>query len=182
MNVLHFTKPTPWTIAEMGTLGTNLKNWWDTYLKVCIPPQTSLTQIQLRKYDPAAPFAVDVPVSPAILGTRGTVSEAANATSTISLRTGLAGRAYRGRIYIPGLSETDVQQNDQLSSALTALLATAAFQLLVAGTPGLSSFPGVFHRPLPVSKPLDNLITAFTGYVIENIVDSQRKRLPGRGR
>lgn len=182
VNVLHFAKAATWTLAEMTTLANALKTWWDTYYKLAIPPQISLTQVQVRLYDPSNPLAQDLAVSPAIIGTRGTVSEAANATSTISLRTGRAGRAYRGRIYIPGLSEADVQQNDQLASALTSILATAAFQLLTAGVPSLSAFPVIFHRPLPVGKPLDNLFQAVTGFVIENIVDSQRKRLPGRGR
>ena len=182
VNVLHWLRAAGWTTTEMVNIAIAIKNWWDTYYKLAVPPQTSLTQIQVRKYDPAAPLAVDYAVSPAILGTRGTVSEAANVTSTMSLRSGLAGRAYRGRIYVPGLAEADVTQSDQLASGETALLATAANQLITAvGTPQ-SAVPAIFHRPLPVSKPLDNLATPITTWVIENIVDSQRKRLPLRGR
>jgi len=182
VNVLHWFRAAGWDLSQMLSQCIALKNWVDTYLKPCIPPQTSLVQVQARKYDPAAPLAQDYSVSPVILGTRGTVSEAANVTSTLSWRTGLAGKAYRGRIYVPGLSEADVQQNDQLSSALVALLTTAAVQLVTGvGVPN-SSVPVVFHRPLPAPKPLDNTYTPINSYVIENIVDSQRKRLPLRGR
>lgn len=182
VNVLHWWRAAGWDLSQMLSQAIALKNWVDTYYRAVFPPQTSLVQVQVRKYDPAAPLAQDYAVSPVLLGTRGTVSEAANVTSTLSLRSGLAGRAYRGRIYVPGLSESDVAQNDQLASSLVSLLTTAAVQLVTSVGTFNGSQPVVFHRPLPVPKPLDNTFTPINSYVIENIVDSQRKRLPLRGR
>jgi hypothetical protein len=137
--------------------------------------------LQLRVYNPALPLALDLPIVPAEAGTRIGVPEAGNVTVTMSERTGLAGRAFRGRMYVPGISENDSLANDTISSVLAGLLSTAMQNLITT----LFSAPeemAIFHRPHIPPHPLDNLTTFVTSYVIENILDSQRRRLPGRGR
>jgi hypothetical protein len=84
-------------------------------------------------------------------------------------------------MYIPGINESSATVDDRISSVLVSLLATAATQLI-----NTALFTGgplvVFHKPLLIPKPLDNAATAIISYIIENIIDSQRRRLPARGR
>jgi hypothetical protein len=175
VNTVHFYRSAGWTIADLVTLGAALQTWWDTYYKVMVPNVYTLVNIHMQVYDPTgSPYVVDRPVSPPIAGTRPGTAEPGNASLSLSLRAGLAGRAYRGRIYLAGLSENDVFVNDTVVSTLSTLAATAVTALIGSALP-----PGtaavIFHRN-------DNLFSSIIAGVIENIVDSQRRRLPGRGR
>jgi len=181
INTFHVDRAGGWSLADMANLATRVHTWYSTYYKQCIPTNIALQVISLRVYNPVAPLAYDLPISPGEAGTRTGTAEAANVTITMSERTGLAGRAFRGRMYVPGISENDALANDTASSVLTSLLSTAMAQLIVA----LFNAPevmAVFHRPHIPPHVLDNTATQVLTYVIENVLDSQRRRLPGRGR
>ena len=182
VNTFHVASPiAPWTLANMTALGNAAIAWWNSLYKGGIPAEVSLVQVQVRKYDPAFPLAVDLPVSPGVPGTRTGVASPANASTTLSMRTGLAGKAYRGRMYIPSVSIADRTLDDRIISTLVSALASIANAFINTAFTGIG-FPVVFHKPLLTPKPLDNTYSAITQYVIENILDSQRRRLPNRGR
>lgn len=174
VNTFHVVGNPDWDIIAMTALANLFKDWWNGPGKAGVTSATQLTQIQVRKYDPAEPLAVDLPVSPPIAGGQTGSPLPGSITSTISWRTGLAGKKYRGRSYMPGYPESQVADDDRLTSALVNLLASAALELLLdllAESLGLA----VFHRST-------NTFTPITQYVVENIVDNQRRRLPARGR
>jgi hypothetical protein len=94
----------------------------------------------------------------------------------VSERANLAGRAYRGRIYLPSISESDVIFNDTISAALISGVAAFASGFLAAFPPGgANGTLSIFHRN-------DNLFSTVLSIVVEALIDSQRRRLPGRGR
>src|SRR5690349_10322329 len=181
VNTFHFSRLSGWDTPRMRQLARDLVTWWTSLYRQAVPSAVSLVQVQIRLYDLANPLAVDWPVSPAVPGVRSGPPEAGNVSLTISERTGLAGRAHRGRVYVPSIAEADVPGNDIASSSLIALLATAAANLIFGFTTSEGIW-GVFHRPNITPHPLDNKIDNVTSYVIEDIIDSQRRRLPGRGR
>lgn len=181
INTFHVARTTGWDNTSMTALATAVRNWWDTLYKAAVPASIALNQIQVRLYDPSNPLAVDMPVSPPILGTRPGTQEAGNVSLTMSERTGKAGRAHRGRMYVAGVSETDVTTDDRIGSALAVLVANAIANLVFGALPA-GDLLAVFHRPRDVPHPLNNLYTIVNTYVVENIIDSQRRRLPGRGR
>jgi hypothetical protein len=169
-----------WDITQMIVLAENFRDWWNTHYRQAVSDKVSLVQVQVRKYDPAVPLAYDLPVSPPLPGGRpGTVSPG-NVTSTVSWRTGLAGRRFRGRIYNPGISEADTSEADELGSVVINLLAQAALQLITGAL--TTGELGVFHAPKDTPSAFDNTITEVVSAVVEDILDSQRRRLPGRGR
>jgi hypothetical protein len=174
VNTFHCLKPGGWSASDLVSLANLVKTWWDSYYKVMIPTNYALTQIQVRVYNPTVPLAYDLNVSPPIAGTRPGNAEPGNATMSMSERTGLAGRKYRGRMYLAGLAQPDVTQSDTVISFITAAAANAMANLisqLFLNNTELS----IFHRN-------SNTVTEVIAYVIENILDSQRRRLPGRGR
>lgn len=181
VNTLHVSKAPAWSLADLSELGVAVLAWYNTFYKLALTAGVALTTIQMRVLDPALPLALDMPVSPPSAGTRIGTMEAGNVTSTMSWRSGLAGRAFRGRSYIPGMPEPDVTADDRIASVLVSILANAAQQWVFGALPILVS-SGIFHRPGVVPHPLDNVFTPLVTYVIENILDSQRRRLPGRGR
>lgn len=181
VNTFHVARTVGWTLPNMIDLANAVKTWYDLVYKLAIPTGVSLANIQVRLLDPLNPLAFDAPVSPVSPGTRAGTMEAANVTAAMSERTGKAGRAYRGRMYVPGLVESDVGATDLLSSSIVTLLYNALANLSFGSLP-VGDLLAVFHRPGLTPKPNDNKYDIVQTAVQENIVDSQRKRLPGRGR
>jgi len=104
-----------------------------------------------------------------------------NVSLAMSLRTGLSGRSFRGRNYIVGLTQAAVVGNTVNTSEISALL-TAYESLRVPPTDAawqmsvVSRFTGGAPRTTGVATPVTSVI------VVDATVDSQRRRLPGRGR
>jgi len=174
VNTLHFSDSTGWDSTKMQALAADLVDWWHTSYRTAMGVAVTLVQVQVRLLDPANPLAVDYTIGLPEGGAIIEGLEAANVTSTMSWRTGLAGRKYRGRIYVPAITEGQTNQDDTLTSTMAARLATVATYFLthlIAGT----RFPTIFHLG-------PDTFTNITTFVIENILDSQRRRLPGRGR
>lgn len=180
VNTFHVDKPAEWDLTEMAVLAQDFVDWWNTSYKQPVVDDVSLIQVQVRKYDPVAPLAYDLNVSPPSPGAGTGEPLPGNVTSTVSWRTGLAGRRFRGRIYVPGYSEPSVDVNDLLSSVAVNLLSSAAAALINSAL--TSGKLTIFHPPKDPPTPYDNTTTDVLTAVVENIVDSQRRRLPGRGR
>lgn len=181
LNTFHVSKASAWTSGQMTILANDILSWYTTFYRGVIPNDITLVQIQVRKQDPLDPQAVDLAVTSGGTGTRGGPTEAGNVSVTMSERTGLAGRAYRGRMYVPGIIEGDVTADDRIGSSLIAGL-TAAISNLITDLVSAGFALTVFHRPGLTPHIRDNTFNNVLFYVIENIIDSQRRRLPNRGR
>lgn len=101
-------------------------------------------------------------------------------TITASWRTGLAGRSYRGRTYHVGLTEQQVVANSLDSGSRTALQGAYAQLIIDANvnqTPLVVASRVAGGAPRPVGVVTDVLTV-----VVDEYIDSQRRRLTGRGR
>jgi len=114
-------------------------------------------------------------------GSNSATNLPSNVTFCISKRTGLAGRSFRGRNYIPGIPENvRSSPNSLLTTYVTSLVAAWETVNLAAVDDGwvpvvVSRFSGGAPRTVAVVTPA----TAFIA--VDNTLDSQRRRLPGRG-
>lgn len=176
INTFHCTKfpAAAWTQPELVQLAIVFRDWWDDFYRLYASDAVSLGQVQTRVLDPNNPLGYDLPVTPAIAGTNALAEAPGSATQTLSWRTGLAGRKYRGRIYAVGLSDNAIADDDRVASPYVSVLSQAAVELLTALATATFRMV-VFHRG-------DNTYTTVISYIIENILDSQRRRLPARGR
>jgi hypothetical protein len=106
-----------------------------------------------------------------------------NVAIVMSLKTGLRGKSFRGRIYHVGLSDAVVTANAVTTVQRDALVAGYSLLTTFAGATGeaifnlvvLSYYASSVLRPTPIATPV-------TSVTSDGIVDSQRRRLPGRGR
>jgi len=104
-----------------------------------------------------------------------------NSTVAISFRTGLSGRSYRGRNYVLGLIESyqvaSIMQPTPLASFVAAYNDIPTF---LTGPSGWSWC--VYSRYAGGLPRAEGLATVVTDAVaVNNVLDSQRRRLPGRG-
>lgn len=182
-NTLYFEyKGGTLDVPAMAVLGDDLISWWNTEIRPAVTSSVTFREVYLTD--------LTTQTSPTLTATTGlptTGGEAKsslpnNSAACISFRTSGRGRSSRGRNYIMGLSEDSVVQNS-ITAAKQNFLVTGYEALMDAATYTddwtwivYSRFENNNPRPEALIAPVDAVV--FT----DNIIDSQRRRLPGRGR
>lgn len=181
-NTLYFQSSAAMDVALMGTLAAALITWWNANIKPGVADTLGLTAVAVTDLTTNTSPAVLTPVSPTSFGAGGAQSLPNNVALCISFRTAARGRTSRGRNYIPGLMENQVNQNTVIPAVPAAFIA-AYEELIGPGTfvPGLQW--GVLSRRVNNADRISGLFRPITSVaVVDSTVDSQRRRLPGRGR
>jgi hypothetical protein len=186
-NTLWFQSDTAPTGATLATLADAIGAWWIANYRTNVSSAVSLVEVVATSMDSAtAPTATFVPGTPQS-GTGDSEALPNNVSLTVSFRTESRGRSFRGRNYITGLTDAQVANNtvdplivadwiDAYEAVGTAVSGTG-FTWVVA-----SRFSGVDANgdPIPRDPGITTPITAVV--IVDPIIDSQRRRLPGRGR
>jgi len=181
VNVLWFKKSSAISAADLTVLAIDLVNWWDTYGDPTMCDQGQLNSIDVIQQDSStSPSISYAPASP-IAGSATGSAAALNVSIVSSFRTANRGRSSRGRFYSYALSETDTNNNGiTIGSGLQT-----ALSVMWANLGGFVSPDGWTH--VVVSKQLDlvartaGLAQPVLSYIIDTALDSQRRRLLGRG-
>lgn len=179
-NVLYFRGAVPWTTVSLNALAADVLTWWSTRVKGLQPAQVSLTSIRLTSLESEVAPRVDyVTGLPQVGGDASLAPMPNNVTVVTTFLTALRGRSFRGRSYWIGLSEQQVLGNFITNSVRTDIqvawnsLATDVNENGAAHVV-VSRITGGVQRPVAV-------VTDITGYRTDDGIDSQRRRLPGRG-
>ena len=179
-NVEHFFKA-DFTAADMADLAEALYGAWYTNLADITSSTVLLREVfvtDLRTEDGAtAGYASNPPVG----GNNVNESVSNNTTLCLSLRTGGRGRSRRGRLYIVGLTENVVSDNRVSVAARNAWNAGWAALLDPDNTAGFQ-WCVLSRRNEGVLRPVAVGATITQVLFVDDVVDSQRRRLPGRGR
>lgn len=174
VNVFHMMRgdDAVLNITDLETMTAVIADWWtDAYRTTVIDIVVSESAVA-TKLDPDDPIqdqnffsAAGSVASPAV--------RPGNVSAVMSWRTGLAGRKHRGRSYHVGIDGDQILSTDNLVGFYLAQLTAAATDLLTKLTiEGLKAV--VFHR-------VDDTTTDIVGVVVDQLVDSMRTRLAGRG-
>lgn len=163
------------TLADLLVLAPAYLAAWVAAYRTMVNGTIVLDIIELRKLDPSDPIALDYTTGLPSGGALGGTNEAANVSISASWRTGLAGRAFRGRFFVAAINEAITTVLDTLTSAGVTQVTTLMDYLYNAPSVAGPFEPVIFHRAT-------NLYTVITSYVIDAVLDSMRRRLPGRGR
>ena len=173
-NVLHVQKATPVVFSDLVVIANEAVDWWNTNYRNGANVQTCLYAVIATDMSVEGGMQYTADVSPASCGTVGSNPEPGNVTATISWRTGRTGRRYRGRTYVVGLTEPVVSDFDTLVGGAITWMASSAVDWILRAL-GASLPPVVASFTYATAE---EILSA----VIENVVDSQRRRLPRRGR
>lgn len=181
-NTLYFYKATGLDTTAMTALGNQLLLWWTTEYSVPLSVSLTLREIYLSDLSSQNGPTVTIPApAPAPTGGVGADALPNNVAACISFRTAHRGRSYRGRNYVPALPDTQVVLNE-MNPGLQADLVDAYNGLFARATTAgvtwvvVSRYENKAPRAAGNPEPITSVV------LVDPIVDSQRRRLPGRGR
>lgn len=179
-NTLYFEFSTPPTPGNLISLGNDLEGWFTSLFAPVVSSALALREIYLT--DLTSVTGGTFTQVPATLITGGQSSEALpnSVALSVSFRTAQRGRSFRGRNFLPGLTDAQVAQNTVTVGALGVI--QNAYNQLPASLGGSGATWVVVSRFTGGAPRVTGLATPVTAVVIvDPTVDSQRRRLPGRG-
>lgn len=178
--VLHFEPDVPLTPALMTELGAFLVSWWDVQIQPDTPTNLTFRAIKFTdltsQIGPTLTYAAGLP----LVGIDASASLPNNCALVITKRTILRGRSYRGRIYHPGLMEGDVVGNTVTPAWVVSMV--ARYEMIrTPVTAGAQWHMVVVSRHFNGNPRLTASVNWVTSFDSDGSIDSQRRRLPGRG-
>jgi len=179
-NVYHVVGAAPMTAADLSAVALIFKNWWNANVKTYVVPTASLNTIVATALDAATSPAIVYATGLPIVGTNGGAPAALHVTVAIRWLTALRGRSFTGRTYHIGISE-GYYTGSKLDTGYSAALVIAynALQTALGGSSYSQCITSYRHNKAPRTTAVS---TDVTGCTVDETLDSQRRRLPGRGR
>lgn len=182
-NDLYFRHTSgPIAATDLSALALAIGTWWAGGVLPLLNESYLFGVVRARDLTTANGFVAE---SQFALTPGGVSGEAApnNCTMSVSFRAAFAGRNFRGRNYIPCLTNSQVTGN-VIDSGFINDIRTQYEELITGGGTTPAGWIWVvvsrFLNGLPRAAGVFNEI--FSVIVVDNIVDSQRRRLPGRGK
>lgn len=164
--------------ADLAALALAGYNWWSADGRDLLSNEVTLRQARATDMtSQGAPVAIEVS------GDAGTVAQPSlplGSALVTSLRTALRGRSYRGRQYWSGIPITAQDDPTNVTSTFATALGTAIGQLL-------SDIAALGFDAVIASKQHNGAVTnpaatnEITDVIVDTKLDSQRRRLEGRG-
>lgn len=159
----------PFDQAAVNGLFTN----WANSMKPCVAPELTFTKAIAYWKQPLG-YVPFVSNSAPIVGTSSGTCTTPNTAVMIEKQTGRPGRAGRGRMFMPGVSETFISPNGDLSGAILTQFGISLAAVYAFQTAGASIFDDVllYHQ----DDNVDPTPTIVNSYVANARVSSQAKR------
>jgi hypothetical protein len=182
-NTLYFEYKTGGvTPTEMASLGDDLVTWWDANIKTRVVDDLTFREVYLTDLSTQTSPTVTVTTGLPITGTNTSDPLPNHVALCVSFRTNGRGRSARGRNYVSGFGE-DAASGNTFDGSIANPIAQGYAALINAATYTLdwawvvySRFENGDPRTEALIAPVDNVV------LTDLVVDSQRRRLPGRGR
>lgn len=163
-NVVFVAKSETATFFEMAD---RLRSDWVGNIMPFLTSNVVLREVQLTDF--SGPDGETWVVTDDTPGGSSSAPMPPNVAIALSWRTGLTGRSNRGRTFLPGIGEDKVDGGGIIVASFVTALVSAGEGLLVA--------LGLDDIPLVVASRKNGTGTAVTTCTVDNIVDTQRRRL-----
>jgi hypothetical protein len=186
-NTSYFEKTTGWDFASVSAWLTSMRSLVETELLPTLSSGLKLVRLIGTLLDAVDALSLVQNVSPPVSGSDTGEGLPNNSAFTITFLTAGRGRSMRGRNYVCGLTTTHQLDPNHVTDTFRSAILNYYDQLRAAGSDDgilmvvVSRFSGKDSegRPIPRVTGVTTTITGFTTY--DNVLDSQRRRLPGRG-
>lgn len=178
-NVWFFEGDAPLIAADLSGLVSEIHTAWGTTMKSHLQTGITLDFIEATALDSSTAPQVTLPVAEG--GTIAGPGYPGGVTIAIKFSTGMSGRSSRGRMYWPGIAESQASGNLLASAVGTAFVSdvTTMFDAIETATALRHVVTSYCHdkawRTTAVNTPV------LTYLLTDLNLDSQRRRLAGRG-
>lgn len=180
-NTLYFYKAAGWIPQGYADMGSAMQSWWEGTYSTYISNQVTLTEVYITDLTTnIAPTYTGVPTTE-IHGQNNDEPVPNNSAYCIGFRTPLRGKSNRGRNYVLGLGNAAVDKSSVLP-AVSAQLVAAYNAIITIALNNDCNWVVVsrYHNKQP---RVEGTYTAINAAVAADLyMDSQRRRLPGRGK
>lgn len=172
-----------WTAIQMQSLGAAYIDWWGSNVQALTVAGYVMSEVVVTQQIVGGLQEIvtsGLPLSGSLVGDALPL----NIAACITFATGRSGRSGRGRYYLGCLGELSTTASRFTAPFVTAVnTAFAALTLLDSPLAGEQFQLVVYSTVFNKVARLAGVPTAVTSaYLRDNVVDSQRRRLPGRGR
>lgn len=164
--------------VQMELVANTYKNWWTSAYKPYVSSDVTLYEIIVKELAPNGQAILITDGLP-VAGQRNNPALPNSVTLAVHWGTGRVGRSTHGRTYVIGLTEDMVDKN----TCTEAAGIQAQYDALRTTFDNVSvnvefSIVSFVSNNAWRTEPL---VTPITGVAVESTIDSQRRRLPGRG-
>jgi hypothetical protein len=171
-NVWYVQGPDPFDAAVAADIAATFQTGYVGIMNN-LSQDLSVNEIHVQNLNGTASGEFTLAVTPTQTGGLVQDSEPGNVAFCISLRTALAGRRTRGRKYFSGIAV-----GDRSGNSITSIRADA----LLVGVSDLIADLVANSTPICIFSPTGLTLVPVTAAVISDLfLDSQRRRLTGRG-
>ena len=180
VNVLHFRRQGQWGIPELDTLLSTVATAWVNDVMTNLNQNTVFLRAEGRGLRAQTDVSSELVLAQPVSGGRPGEGLPGNVAFAVTHITGLTGRANRGRTFFGGLAEADVVGDTLALARANALrngLNVVRTQAAQAGWTMVVLSRSLNKQPRPEALPIDVIGFRYR----DNLVDSQRRRLTGRG-
>lgn len=176
---MAFLKNAAVTDPDMAALTAAMEAWRQSDLRTVQSAEITANQWVATLLTTATSSVLITPITVNRIGTVAGISVSNNVTLATTFQTALRGRSYRGRAYTPGLPQSQVLDSLSFSSAFVANV-TSAYAAIPAALPVGWTHVVASYQNNNVARSTAAR-TPVTAYRTETNIDSQRRRLFGRG-
>lgn len=180
-NVIDFQMPDAMTVTILDALANSVIGYLLDHILPLLSSQYTLTSVKATDLTTASsPSVTRFPTgSPG--GSIGAGALANNVALVISEGTDLRGRSYRGRLYQAGLPATILADPASISGASRDVIVAAFVDFFDDIEDDNGCIHVIFSRETGGAERTLGVATEVTTYSANTDLDSQRKRLKGRG-
>lgn len=179
VNVYHVSKSSPIITADLAGIAAIFFDWFDTSIKELTVDTMTLDRIVVTDLSVENGEQYIEVISPPLAGTAtgsDLPNNAAMVVKHLSLQTG---RSYRGRTYVAGLGEDYVGGDLPLTTTVADY--GVAYQDLWDLLDGAGYFHSIVSYVEDGEPRVNGLVSPVIAYDNDGVMDSQRRRLTGRG-
>lgn len=176
VNVYHVTTTDPITSIKLLDIAEVFEAWFASSMASAVTANISLATVTALNLDVENGEKVTLAVTPIIPGTRAGDAVSNNVALVASFATDKTGRSFRGRSYVAGLSELDVNSNGVDSVFATGI--TIAYMTLITDLLVENASLVVASFQSDNAPRAEGIATAIEAVSTNLRVDTQRRRLP----
>jgi len=180
VNSFYFRQPTPWTATTIQNLAENAADAWSGNIQAVQSVDLRTNFVRATDIGVENSYQYETPFLPDPNGDLAGESFPGNVALAVKFSTGLSGRSHRGRVYLAGIVATGRVGNTIITDYRDDLVAGVSG--FISSTIGENDAEHVIVSYCQDGAWLTEAeVTPVTSYTADTNLDSQRRRLAGRG-